>query len=48
LNGGISESPFSIYAFSVSSVTLLLFTVKVPRLPMPFNPGPIFLASLVS
>jgi hypothetical protein len=29
-------------------VTLLLFTVKVPRLSMPFNPGPIFFASLVS
>src|SRR5579884_1783538 len=48
LNGGISESPFSIQCSSVSSVTLLLFTVKVPRLLIPFKPGPIFFAVLLS
>ncbi len=39
-------SPFSIQVLRDSSVTLLLFTVKVPRLPMPLRPGPIFLESL--
>src|SRR5260221_7581980 len=44
----MSESPFSIQVFRFSSVTLFPLTLKVPRLFSPFNPGPIFLASLVS
>ena len=40
------ESPFSIQLFRLSSVTLLLLTVNVPRLEIPFSPGPIFFASL--
>src|SRR6266404_5790559 len=44
--GGISESPFSIHVLSDSSVILLPFTVNVPRLYIPFRPGPIFFASL--
>src|SRR5215470_5727767 len=39
---GIWESPFSIHVFRDSVVTLLPFTVNVPRLERPFRPGPIF------
>src|SRR5579859_981195 len=46
LKGGINESPFSIQVFRVASVTLLLFTENVPRLEIPFKPGPIFLSSV--
>src|SRR5258708_33945006 len=43
---GIRESPFSIHVVRDSVVTLLPFTVKVPRLESPLSPGPIFFASL--
>src|SRR5258708_28452373 len=43
---GIKASPFSIHVVRDSVVTLLPFTVKVPRLEMPLSPGPIFFASL--
>src|SRR5207245_1037629 len=41
-----NESPFSIQVFRDSLVTLLPLTVNVPRLEIPFSPGPIFFWSL--
>src|SRR5204863_7000082 len=43
---GIWASPFSIHVVRDSVVTLLPFTVNVPRLEIPLRPGPIFFASL--
>src|SRR5204863_7256299 len=45
---GIWASPFSIHVVRDSVVTLLPFTVNVPRLEIPLRPGPIFFALLAA